>query len=441
MMSPATAEYLPILRATTGVAGLGVGYLIGQALRPLGRWRPPVPVSAESAAPPRDGLGHVWLRGFAAGFWMLVGIGVPGALLFGLLLWTASGGVPSLTTLPGIWLFGSALILILPLAVARAMVATGEGFPRRTLGIVAAAAWMAGLGMFVTIWLLGALLGPYQSGAAHDLAHALELAAVPFAAVGTPILVRAARPSLRGFSWSVFLALLTLGSAWLLFTCLDAWICPLGPTPAMLCLLAGSLLWGSSAGAVPIVWLAQRRAARMGAGITERRRAGYMALAAGAVGLLVLGLMPLGAWLLYLAAPASPPAPYATPVLPAAALPGRLSLSGPALLSPPAGTAMSGPVWTFRWRPLSSAPSGEVYQFALWTPGASVPISDIIVPGSEIRIGPQMRRASRLPGGHGSAVPWIWRVRVVRPGQGAGQWSEARPFTPAPGSPSGPGRR
>ena len=29
------------------------------------------------------------------------------------------------------------------------------------------------------------------------------------------------------------------------------------------------------------------------------------------------------------------------------------------------------------------------------------------------------------------ARPWTWRVRAILPGQGAGQWSESRPFTPS----------
>src|SRR6266851_2987098 len=47
----AAPEYLPIARAAMGLGGLGLGYLLGQAVRPLGRWRPPVPPSPETAAP------------------------------------------------------------------------------------------------------------------------------------------------------------------------------------------------------------------------------------------------------------------------------------------------------------------------------------------------------------------------------------------------------
>jgi len=86
---------------------------------------------------------------------------------------------------------------------------------------------------------------------------------------------------------------------------------------------------------------------------------------------------------------------------------------------------MAGPVWTFLWRPPPGSPPGELYQFALWPPGAAGPALQLVLPGTQMRTSYAVVRR-----GPSAFASWTWRVRVVRPGQGAGQWSEARPFTP-----------
>ena len=80
-------------------------------------------------------------------------------------------------------------------------------------------------------------------------------------------------------------------------------------------------------------------------------------------GLLLLGLMPFGTWVLLALAstltttgglPALPPPPPAPAPAPYS-VPGRLPIAAPQLLTPPAGASLGGPVWSFGWRPPAGA--------------------------------------------------------------------------------------
>src|SRR5207245_682304 len=154
-----TPEYVPLARAVMGLGGLGLGYLLGQALRPLRRWRPPVPLSAETAAPPVESIGRVWLRGFAAGFWALVVIGIAASLLLDLLVRIPVTGAALLPAIPQIiLLFRLSLCLIVPLAVARGMVAEGRGLPLWAFTAAALAAFSGGLGLLAVAWALSVIL-------------------------------------------------------------------------------------------------------------------------------------------------------------------------------------------------------------------------------------------------------------------------------------------
>jgi hypothetical protein len=215
-------------------------------------------------------------------------------------------------------------------------------------------------------------------------------------------------------------------------------------------------LWGGPAGAVLVVAAAQRKAAVARAGSAGPRRVSPVALAAGGLGLFLLGLIPLGLWILLTVMPRPmAPAPPVSYIIPNPTQPGGLPLPGPALVYPTAGATLPGPaqatpmppassglVWTFTWRPPRGSSPGDLYQFTLWPPGEVLPAVQVPIPGTQLRISasapllPPAQRGLRAQSaaipqnGRWPSGPWTWRVRVVRPGQGAGQWSEARPFTP-----------
>jgi hypothetical protein len=411
------------------VGSLAAGYLLGRVVRPLAHWRPPVPLSPEAAAPPVERLGLAWLRGFVGGFWALVGLTLGVTLLYDLLLRLPGIGaavVPA--TLPILALFLLALCGIVPLAMARGMVGSGEGLPRWALSAVAGGALAGGLGLFVTPLLLIAAYYRLSPGTAGTLAGLLSLAAVPVIALGTPVLVQHLRPSLRGTAWTALLALAGLAGAWLLSWRLSGWMGAMGPIVTFPWLLLGCLLWGGSLGSLLTLAAVRRRARLASTGSGDPPRASLLALAAGALGLLLLGLAPFTALVLYNlsrgpAVPAIGAAPPAVP-LPMATQPGSLTLPGPALASPASGAAVSGPVWTFRWNRAPGAAPGDLYQFTLWPPGAASPAVQFLAPGTQAQIA-AAPKAGRWPSG-----AWTWRVRVVKTGQGAGQWSEARPFMP-----------
>src|SRR5262249_60880659 len=120
--------------------------------------------------------------------------------------------------------------------------------------------------------------------------------------------------------------------------------------------------------------------------------------------------------------PSPPPAPRPPPAT--APPPGPPPPPAPALVDPTAGAALTGPTWTFRWNPPPGAGSGQVYQFTLWAPGGTTPVTQFLTadPQAQVAVTPETIR--RWPGA------WTWRVRLVEIGQGAGPWSEARAFTP-----------
>lgn len=422
----ATAEYMPLVRAAAGVAGLGIGYLLGQAVRPLARWRPPVPVSAESAAPAADSLGRVWLRGFTAGFWALTALGMTLALLS--LLLASSLPLGPAISVP-LYAFGA--LLLLPMAIARAMVAGGEGLPRWTLAAAAAAGFTSGLGLNVAIGMLATRMGMAGFGAAGDIATLLALLVLPVTVLGMPVLARDLRPSLQGPAWSGLLALLPLGAAWLLSHFMGAWMSLMGSATSWFWLVPGSVLWGGSLGALLAVAVARGRTDRSPGAGRSSRRVRPLLLAAGALGFFLLGLLPLALWLATIAAPGvfQASTPPTAPIggssgFPAATQTGMLPIPGPPLQSPAAGVTLTGPFWSFSWRSPSGASPRDLYQFVLWSPGATRPLTQLVLPGLGLRI------SSTVVSSHPSvSAPWVWRVRVVRPGQGAGQWSEARPFT------------
>ena len=258
-----TPEYVPLARAVMGLGGLGLGYLLGQALRPLRRWRPPVPLSAETAAPPVERIGRVWLRGFAAGFWALVVIGIAASLLFDLLFRIPVTGAALLPAIPQlILLFRLSLCLIVPLAVARGMVAEGRGLPPWTLPAAAVGAFCGGLGWLVVIWGLAVILAALQVSAIDDVAALLGLITVAAAALGTPVLAQGLWPRLEGLAWSGVLAIAALGAAELLYWRLGAWLYQVGTDVLLTWLGMSSLVWGSALGALPVLMAARRAAAR-----------------------------------------------------------------------------------------------------------------------------------------------------------------------------------
>jgi hypothetical protein len=419
-------EYAPLVRALLGIGSLAIGYLVGRALRPLAHWRPPVPEAPEAAAPPAEGLGPAWVRGFAAGFWALMGLTLAVTLLYDLLIRLPGlGAVVVPATLPILSLFLLALCGVLPLAMAREMVGRGEGLPRWALSAVAGGALSGGLGLFAALLPLMAAFRWLNPGTIGSLAGLLALTGVPVLALGTPLLAQRLRPSLSGPSWTALQALGALAGAWLLYWRLNGWMGAMGPIVVVPWLLLVCLLWGGSLGGLLAFAAAQRRAGRARAGSGEAPRASLFTLAAGALGLLLLGLAPAAAWLLFSLSrgPAAATAPPAG-AIPAATQPGRLLLPGPALARPTAGATVSGPVWTFRWNRAPGTGPGDLYQFTLWPPGSRTPAAQFLV------LGPQARIAAMPNSGRWPPGVWTWRVRVVKAGQGAGQWSEARPFTP-----------
>ena len=81
--------------------------------------------------------------------------------------------------------------------------------------------------------------------------------------VGTPVLARDLRPSLRGTAWSILLALLAVGGAWFLASSMGLWMSLLGPAASWLWLLPGAVLCGGSLGALLAVAIARSRADRI----------------------------------------------------------------------------------------------------------------------------------------------------------------------------------
>jgi hypothetical protein len=147
------------------------------------------------------------------------------------------------------------------------------------------------------------------------------------------------------------------------------------------------------------------------------------ALALTGLGLCLLLLLPLWAWQSFTAV-SNPPTPVAAaPSLPDATQPGLLPLPGPALAAPAEGATVSGPVWTFRWTPPRRVSPGQLYQFALWPPGSPTPITQFISPAPQAQLQIAPETLTQHPG------PWTWRVRLLHPTQGAGQWSPSRSFT------------
>ena len=415
----------------------------------------------ETAAPPVESIGRVWLRGFAAGSWALAGFGIVASLLLDLLVRIPVTGAALLPAIPQIiLLFRLSLCLIVPLAVARGMVAEGRGLPPWTLPAAAVGAFCGGLGWLVVIWGLAVILAALQTSAIDDVAALLGLITVAAAALGTPVLAQGLWPRLEGLAWSGVLAIAALGAAELLYWRLGAWLYQVGTDVLLTWLGMSSLVWGSALGALPVLMAARRAAARAA---VAPRRVWPLLLAAGALGLLLLGLMPFGTWVLLALAstltttgglpalPPPPPAPAPAPYY----VPGRLPIAAPQLLTPPAGAALSGPVWSFGWRPPAGAQRADQYQFTLWAPRTTLPVMELVTPpgpglrmSSHVpllpaanRVGPGAKGAPLPPGGRWPSGPWTWRIRLVRPGQGAGQWSEARPFTPIWGGAPGAARR
>jgi hypothetical protein len=411
-----------------GLLALAFGCLVGQALRPLERWRPPVPADVDAPLPEREGLGGIWLRGFAAGFWALVGVSVLGTLGYGALIRLPGvGGMVLAATREILLLMVLLLLAALPLAMARGMVIGGLGLRRSTLWSAAAAAFAGGLGLFVGMWMLAGLLqapGP-APGLVGSLAGPLAFLAVPVAAAGTPFLARAVRPSLRGIGWFPLGVLLGLAGAWLLSVTLGGWIVPFGLIGTLLWLLLGCLLWGGSVGSLGVVAAAYRRAVPQPTRAEKPRRARPLLWALALLGLCLAVLLPVGLWLAFsLFSTPTAPVSYAA-WAPDATQPGFLPLAPPIATEPAAGVAPTGPVWTFRWRPPAGVSRGQLYQFALWAPGSTRPLARFVIPGTQasVEVSPAALRE------HSGA--WTWRVRAVELGRGAGDWSEPRRFTPS----------
>jgi hypothetical protein len=51
-------------------------------------------------------------------------------------------------------------------------------------------------------------------------------------------------------------------------------------------------------------------------------------------------------------------------------------------------------------------------------------VTQFLTPGLQAQVEVTPKIGPRQPG------VWTWRVRAIDMGRGAGQWSEARPFTP-----------
>lgn len=439
------AEYRLLARVAASIGGLAIGCLLGRLMRLLARWQPAIPVSGDTARP-EESLAARWLRGFAAGFWLLVLLSAAATLGYSLLIRIAViGSLVLPATLPILLLLMLALCGVVPLAAARGMIGAGEGLPRWTLAAAAGAGCFGGIGLFIASLFLIAWFRPGGLDLIDAAAGGLGLAAVLAAAVGTPALVRNLRPVRRDRIGSLLPALMAPAGAWLLYVCLDDWLTPLGPNAPFLWLLPGCLLWGGSMGALLAMRAARRRARLSPAGDPGFGLAGLLALIAAALGLLCLGTSPLGGWMLFLLqrgpVPRTPVS-YGPPP-PPPTQPGTLRLPGPVLVSPAAGATLSGPVWRFAWRPPRGASPGDLYQFTLWPPGAALPAVEVTVPFPRLNISshmPLLPPANRAGPGMLTAVmpksgwppgPWTWRVRVWQPGRGIGRWSEARPFTPS----------
>jgi hypothetical protein len=420
LQAAGAAEYQPLIMAGLGLDGLAIGYLLGQVIRPLRRGHPPVPATADAAATPSVGWALLGVRGFAAGFWTLAALGIGATLLY-----DAGVRIPGLGPIlfPATWtillVFALTLCAALPVATAHGMVLDGAGLSRTAPIGIAAAAYLGGWSMFLLS--AGLLLLQPDPAIGENLAGLIALVALPVAVAGTPALARGLRPAL-GRGWTVPLMLVALAGAWLLGVRVNGWINPMGPGVEGLWLLPLGLLWGSCAGALPAMAIAHRRAARVSAAGDPPRRLGLLAMALGGAGLILLGLIALGAWGLFtLAAP--PPPATAPPAVPSATQPASLRLPAPALVDPVAGATLTGPTWNFHWNPPSGANAGQVYQFTLWSPDGTC-LTQFLTTSPQAQVAVAPETVGRYPG------TWTWRVRLVQIGQGAGQWSEARPFTP-----------
>jgi hypothetical protein len=260
LVAAAGPESTAIIQVVLGIAGLAAGCLLGRLLRPLTRWRPPVPSRPESASPPAENAAALWVQSFAAGFWVLVALTLAATFLFDAMVHIAGVSVALLSLSPLlILLYVLTACGMVPLGLARGVVGPGAGLPRWTLSAASGAACLGGLALFVAISLLTALLQSLDPGIAGNLAGLLALAGVAVIAVGTPVLAQSRRPSLSGPAWAALLALAALVGAWLLFVRLVRWISPLGPLAAFLWLLLACLLWGGSGGAVLAVLSARWR--------------------------------------------------------------------------------------------------------------------------------------------------------------------------------------
>jgi MFS family permease len=255
----ATSEYLPTARAALGLSGMALGYLLGQAARPLSQWRPPVPLMTEIGAPPAESPGRGWLRSFAAGFWALAAWGIAASLLFELLVLipvTDAALLPAISSLELVVRFS--LCLIVPLAVARGMVAEGRGLPPWAFTAAALGAFSGGLGLLALAWALASVLDVRQINAIDDVTALLGLTAIASAALGTPVLAQGLCPRLEGPAWSGVLALLALDAAGFLYWRLGAWLYQGGTDVALTWLGMSSLVWGCSLGALLMLMVARR---------------------------------------------------------------------------------------------------------------------------------------------------------------------------------------
>ena len=208
------------------------------------------------------------------------------------------------------------------------------------------------------------------------------------------VLARSLWPDRYHLSWVVPLSFAAPIAAWLLYGRVNAWLSLLGPFYAVAWLLPLGLLWGGSLGALSAASVAQHR--RRGPGERPRPRRPHV-LALTVLGLFLLMLLPFWAWQTFTTI-STPPAPVAAaPSLLDATQPGLLPLPGPAPTAPAPGATVTGSLWTFRWTPPRRAPSGQLYQFALWPPGVPAPITQFITPTPLARVQIAPETLSRIP--------------------------------------------